>query len=202
MNEEQSFLWTVCKEMFEDISKLTEHVKANHTFECTMCDFEGLSTTVMENHILEKHYSPDANNMFSCDECNFKCKSREALGKHFHAMHKHNPESTVNVIENEEPNNEDEATKLKEELRSLRNNFERLESLFQDSLEEVNNVRSAWTQDQDQDPSLPLQCSRAGRKPPPSFPTLSVSLNLPPTITLGPAWRTPNQIYQPHATLA
>jgi hypothetical protein len=61
----------------------------------------------------------------------------------------------------------------------------------------------AWTQDQDQDPSLPLQCSRAGRKPPPpSFPTLSVSLNLPPTITLGPAWRTPNQIYQPHATLA
>ena len=145
-NEEHSFLCTVCKEIFEDNSKLTEHVQANHTFECTMCDFKGITTTVMENHILEKHYSPDANNMFCCDECNFKCKNREALGIHFHAIHETNPQNAINVIEDEESNNEDmdETTKLKEELRSLKNNFERLESLFQDSLEEVNNVRSEY----------------------------------------------------------
>ena len=40
--------------------------------------------------------------------------------------------------------NTKEETIIKEELRQLKNNFERLESLFQDSLEEVNQVKSEY----------------------------------------------------------
>ena len=38
----------------------------------------------------------------------------------------------------------DEARRLQEELKTLKKNFERLDGLFQDSLEEVNQVRSEY----------------------------------------------------------
>ena len=67
----------LCKETFVDKTKLTEHVKASHTYKCVMCSFEGSTVDAMEKHILEKHFTPDENNKFCCDECSRKFESRE-----------------------------------------------------------------------------------------------------------------------------
>ena len=130
----------VCPQKFEDATKLAEHFKNAHTYTCEMCSFEGTTVTIMQNHILEKHFSPDENNMFSCDECTYKCENREQLRKHFGEQHQENgivePSDTSRDTANE--------SKLKEEIRLLTNNFQRLESMFQDSLEEVGQVRSEY----------------------------------------------------------
>ena len=39
---------------------------------------------------------------------------------------------------------EDDVSKLKEDFRSLKNNFERLELLYQDSLDEAEKVKSVY----------------------------------------------------------
>ena len=108
-----------------------------------MCNFEGTTVIIMENHILEKHFKPDGNNRFSCDECSYNCDDREQLRGHF--KEKHRDDSRNNgEDENVQNGSSDEESNLKEELRMLRNNFQRLEVLFQDSLEEVSQVRSEY----------------------------------------------------------
>ena len=72
----------------------------------------------------------------SRDECDFKCETREQLGNHFHE--KHNENGDDNNIEEAHRNIETNTeANLREELRVLKNYFERLESLFQDSLDDV-----------------------------------------------------------------
>ena len=83
----------------------------------------------MENHILLKHIAPDDDNMFACDECAFKCKKRETLGEHYQEKHKDNTQIASTM-----ENTVDDIAKVKEELRTLKNNFERLELLYHDSL--------------------------------------------------------------------
>ena len=101
-----------------DTSKLNDHIKDTHTFDCQMCSFEGTTVNIMENHILEKHFIPDENNKFSCDEYTFKCDNRDQLGSHLREKHSDKP-SMQNVLESD---NEEE-NKLKEELRLLKSNF-------------------------------------------------------------------------------
>ena len=118
-------------------------MEAEHAYECEKCNFKGNTIAAMENHILDNHVTPDNNNMFVCDDCPFKCKTRELLGKHFQEIHKDNT-SIINTDEPEETETNEDPSKIKEELRMLKNNFERLESMFQDSLEEVDKVRSEY----------------------------------------------------------
>ena len=140
---EHRFQCTICEAIFMIENKLTEHRKEAHMFECEMCAFEGNTIAIMENHILEQHYSQDENNQFPCDECDYKCETREELGNHFREKHREN--SDLNVIDEAKRNTETQnEANLKEELRVLKNNFERLESMFQDSLEEVNQVKSEY----------------------------------------------------------
>ena len=141
--EAHAYECPMCQLAFPDSTKLNDHVKDNHTFECEMCSFEGTTATIMENHILEKHFNPDENNKFSCDECSYTCDNREQLRKHFEEKH---PEDPSHNIEDELVNNRspEEESNLKEELRLVKNNFQRLEVLFQDSLEEVGKVRGEY----------------------------------------------------------
>ena len=92
----------------------------------------------MFTHILEKHTTPDKDNNFSCEECDFSCRDKYKLGTHFRADH-----MSVGQ-ESEQSKSTDDPIELKRELRQLKNNFERLDSLFQDSLEEANQVRSEY----------------------------------------------------------
>ena len=97
----------------------------------------------MENHILKQHYFRDENNKFPCDECDYKCDTREQLGIQFREKHNENEENSSVEEANRSTETNSEAN-LREELRVLKNNFERLESLLQDSLEDVNQVRSEY----------------------------------------------------------
>ena len=96
-----------------------------------MCDFIGNTESVMEQHILLKHVNPGHDNMFKCDECNYKCTERRELGNHFKDNHK---DRALNK----------DISKLRDELRSLKNNFERLEALYHESLEEVDKTKAEY----------------------------------------------------------
>ena len=92
--------------------------------------------TSWKNHILEQHTDPDKDNKFPCDECKSRFETKDKLKTHYRKEHK--GKTDENTVSEEDP------AKLREQLRQLKNNFERLESLFQDSLEEVNQVRSEY----------------------------------------------------------
>ena len=115
-----------------------------------MCEFEGNTVLSMENHILDKHFTIDENNKFPCDECTSKFDTREKLGDHLRKEYKDNvgdkeDTSTITIdTDTDENESKEEARRLKGELNALKKNFERLEALFQDSLEEVNQVRSEY----------------------------------------------------------
>ena len=82
----------------------------------------------MEDHILEKHAVPDKDNWYKCDDCTFQSKEKSLFGKHYKEEHG-----------SKAPNK-----KLEDENRILKNNFERLEGMYHDSLEEVNKTKSEY----------------------------------------------------------
>ena len=122
--EKHSFSCTVCDELFDRKQKLEDHIKEKHSFDCEKCDFKGISESVMETHILENHIYPDVN------------------------KEKHQEETNGETNEEQNDNNNKvdlgEVASLKEELKTLRNNFERLESVLQDSLEESSKIKSEY----------------------------------------------------------
>ena len=120
-----------CGKSFQDKSNLTEHIKQEHEYVCEMCDFIGITEGVMEQHILLKHVNPDDDNMFNCDECNYKCRERSVLGNHYREEHKN---KTLNK----------DMLKLRDELKSLKSNFKRLEALYQETLEEADKNNSEY----------------------------------------------------------
>ena len=128
----------VCEETFETKSSLTKHMHENHSeeiYKCEICAFEGRTRDSIESHILEEHYTPDENGKFSCDECSHKCDSRQSLREHFHQEHKDELKNTGTNTETEN---------AKHELKLLKNNFKRLESMFHDSLEEMDKVKTEY----------------------------------------------------------
>ena len=139
INDIHKSICPVCNKSLKNTTELKEHIKSIHTFECRMCDFEGTTEILMENHILNRHCNPDENNQFSCDECEYKCENREDLIGHYRRIHKEDTEKQVN----EAPNSREEE-RLKNELRILKSNFQRLEQLFHNSVEEVNKVKSEY----------------------------------------------------------
>jgi uncharacterized C2H2 Zn-finger protein len=91
-----------------------------------------MSEDIMEDHILEeKKARPDVDNLFKCDDCSFKSTDKNAFGKHYKEMHGSKASNS-------------KSKKQEEELRMLRNNFERLEGMYHESLEEVNKVKSEY----------------------------------------------------------
>lgn len=91
----------------------------------------------MEHHILEHHIFPDRNNLFSCDECEFSCDEKAKLLRHHQNIHKDN----INNANEEEDN---EVHRLQKELKQLKNNFERLESVLKDLLDENLKIKSEY----------------------------------------------------------
>ena len=95
----------------------------------------------MENHILDKHALPDSNNKFTCDDCTFETEDKTTFGKHY--KEKHWFQATK--IAKKDKLIDDKATKkLRKDYKELKNNFDRLESMYHDSLEEVNQVKSEY----------------------------------------------------------
>ena len=98
----------------------------HHTFTCDICHFVSINEESIEDHILEKYAVPDEDNWYKCYDCSFQFKDKSLFGRHF----------------KEEHGSKAPSKKLEEENRILRNNFERLEAMYHDSLEEVNKPKS------------------------------------------------------------
>ena len=135
-SEKHSSICSICDQAFMEKQELQDHIQNHHSYDCDQCDYKGTTTEIMEQHILEKHIEPDSNKDFKCDECEYSCKDKGELLEHFKENHKQD-EST-----NGEVSDSNEVLKLKEELKKLKNDFQRLESLLQDSLEENNKMKS------------------------------------------------------------
>ena len=81
--------------------------------------------------------------MFNCGDCAFKTKKKGAFEKHFKDNHSqrtvHDIDSIETVVEEEE-----NVSELKAELKLLKSNFQRLEQMYHESLDEVNTVKSEY----------------------------------------------------------
>ena len=139
-NEKHRFTCTLCTESFNEASRLTVHMNDKHSFDCGHCEFKGTTTLAMEEHILEKHISPNENNLYTCDECDFSCQVGKTLLTHFKDNHNENTQNDQIV----ETNITEEEHRHKEEVKLLKNNFERLESLLQEALDENNKIKSEY----------------------------------------------------------
>ena len=107
----------------------------------------------MEDHILEEHFEKGKDNLFHCVECNFTYLEKNNLGRHYKSLHKGNPNNEVDPDNHDEQpeqpiNNENDETlelsQVKAELKVWKRNFQRLETMYQESLEEVNTVKSEY----------------------------------------------------------
>ena len=133
-----------CDKMEESKERMDQHIQENHKFDiieieayaCESCAFEGNDSEVMREHVIEMHTKKDKNKKFACEDCSFKSEKRDKLLAHFRKEHKK---------KQTEDNKNEGASSLEEEHRQLKNNFERLNTLFQESLEEVDKVKSEYT---------------------------------------------------------
>ena len=155
---------SICDKMFECPDKLNEHKKKDHTvtsnvcneeernqnnlkkhnqeveeeeieieaYECDNCGFEGSDIETMKEHVIEKHAKKNKENQFTCTDCNYKCSKTEQLVNHYKEMHR-------------EQERDDTEGDINEKYRQLKNSFERLNTLFQESLEEVDRIKSEYT---------------------------------------------------------
>ena len=123
----------VCSKELGNKSDLDKHIEENHTYTCDICGYIAINEDVMENHILDRHARPDEDGEFKCDDCEFKTRDKQQFGKHFKDSHGSNSNK-----------NETEATKLKDNFRILKNNFDRLEMMYHDALEEVKTVKAEF----------------------------------------------------------
>ena len=124
----------ICGGKFDCRDDLEKHIENNHTLTCDVCKFTANTEDLMENHILDKHARPDLSGQFECDDCEYKTKDKSDFGKHYKNMHGSNSSK----------NEANTVSKLKEDLRILQNNFERLEMMYRDALEEVNTVKAEY----------------------------------------------------------
>ena len=126
----------------EEMSKedLNNHIMNTHAYKCNICDLTITGEVCMEDHILDKHAVPDADNTFKCDDCTFETKDKNTFGKHYKDNHGHE----ASKLKQSRSAHNDENKKLVLELKEIKNNFERLESLYHESLEEVNQVKAEY----------------------------------------------------------
>ena len=95
----------------------------------------------MEDHILDKHALPDSDNKFSCDDCTFQTEDKKNFGKHYKENHGHQAAKIVTGVKSAATEANE---KMRRDLKELKNNFERLEWMYHESLENVNQVKSEY----------------------------------------------------------
>ena len=136
---------TFCDKKFSKRSELKDHELKAHNFTCDFCGFRGNNETTMEDHIMEKHTGADKDNNYKCDDCTYKTNNKDEFRKHFRENHStyakdQSKHETIEIV-NEDPSEE---SSEKVDLKLLRSNFERLQQMYHESLDENNKVRSEY----------------------------------------------------------
>ena len=143
----------------------------DEVYYCVLCDFRNKRESAMENHALDKHIETEEDGLYHCqDDCEYTSKEKQELLTHYRRVHKEEenktamstPEDMLNshfqaVQKSKEQEIEkiddnlrdklsevDENLKLKEEIKVLQRNFKRLEGMYQEALDEVNQVKSEY----------------------------------------------------------
>ena len=131
-----------CNSTFSTNCELEDHSKMMHGtfYTCVMCAFTGNDEVLMEDHILDKHITPEKDNMYHCDDCKFQCENKDEFGRHFKSTHS----STRKQENNSNDEHQEEQERLKSELRQMKINFDRLENMYHEALDEVNKVKSDY----------------------------------------------------------
>ena len=153
VKDKHSFACSKCSVIVETEEAVTNHMKEVHsdidqeallieTYECEYCDFVGHEIDNMREHIVETHTKKGKDNRFWCDSCDYKAKKRQQLLQHFRNEH---IKKAGNSLEDVADDVGDDNADIKEEYRKLKNNFERLNTMFQESLEEVDRIKSEYT---------------------------------------------------------
>ena len=154
--EDEHFIaCNLCNKKFSKKSEMENHNLAEHNFTCVFCTFTGSSEEMMEDHILDMHAKPDKDSYFKCDDCSYKVLEKESFRKHFKENHsrkatkatsENQNEEAIEVVVDDEADkaNDDEARKVKAELKLLKSNFDRLQGMYYESLDEVNKVKSEY----------------------------------------------------------
>ena len=126
-----------CNEELTSPEELKDHIQSQHTFDCEICGYTGIGEEAMEDHILEKHAEPDVNGMYTCDDCTFQSREKSGFGEHFKVNHGSKSKLKLNKPSEKE-------IRLENELRQLKNNLGRLETMYNEALEENNNIKSEY----------------------------------------------------------
>ena len=132
---------TLCRDESENKANFEHHMLTNHTYTCDVCQLVVTGEVCMEDHILEKHALPDTYSKFSCDDCTFETEDKASFGKHYKEKHGY---QATKIGQDAKSSDHKINEKLRRDLKELKNNFERLESMYHDSLEDVNQVRSEY----------------------------------------------------------
>ena len=116
-----------CSEAFNSSDNLQLHRLTRHTqIECELCEFKSKEVQTMEMHKQDYHV------LVHCNHCDSFLDSRILLKKHIEETHRTDKTSQEfgELLE--------ENAKLKEELRAVKDNFERLSDIHRKQQEEFN----------------------------------------------------------------
>ena len=94
----------------------------------------------MVEHNIQVHVTKDASNKFVCLDCGYKCVKRSNLLNHFRKEHKNQEISKENAHEIGSTSGYSN-----DDYRKLKNNFERLNELYQESLEETDKMKAEYS---------------------------------------------------------
>ena len=133
-SEQHPYACVVCSTQLDSKSNLEKHLEDNHTYTCDSCGYIAINEDIMENHILDKHAQPDTEGEYKCDDCDFKTEDKQNFGKHYKDNHGSNSTKQKDT----------EVIKIREEYRILKNNFDRLESMYRDALDELNTAKADY----------------------------------------------------------
>ena len=131
-----------CNKKFSKRSELENRKLKEHTLSCVFCGFKGNTEEEMEEHIKDKNTKPDKDNYFNCDDCSYKVLDKDAFWKHFKENHStkvrkaNKTDQEITIVD------EDVARSGKAELKLLKSNFERLQQMYHESLDENNDYES------------------------------------------------------------
>ena len=135
------YMCRMCKVENENKVNHEQHMLSHHTYTCDVCQLVVTGEESMEDHILDKHALPDSDNKFSCDDCTFQTEDKKNFGKHYKENHGHQAAKIVTGVKSAATEANE---KMRRDLKELKNNFERLELMYHESLENVNQVKSEY----------------------------------------------------------
>ena len=121
-----------CDEITTSEHLLNIHIDNSHTYDCDACDFTGVGEDTLEDHILATHATADECNLFKCDDCQFKSYNKLNFGSHYKRFH------------GSGRNRNRLNTEANENVTQLKRNFERLEKLYKEALDEASTQKAEY----------------------------------------------------------